>query len=91
MNCKYYLFQEEGYPDVVVTYTCPGNEEQFQRILYSTEFINWQKKPLFQAIPFRMKIIVETMIEEKGLKSRLYSNALLKWMPADEAAKLDYE
>jgi len=74
-----------------VTYTCPENEEQFRRILYSTEYINWQKKPLFQAIPFRMKSIVESMIVEKGLKSRLYSNAVLKWMPADEAARLDYE
>ncbi|CAI6349281.1 unnamed protein product [Macrosiphum euphorbiae] len=82
---------EEEYPDVVVTYTCPGNEEQFRRMLFSTEYINWQKKPLFQAIPFRMKAIVETMIEEKGLKSKLYSNAVLKWMPADVAARLDYE
>lgn len=38
-----------------------------------------------------MKSIVESMIEEKGLKSRLYSNAVLKWMPADAAARLDYE
>jgi hypothetical protein len=60
-------------------------------MLFSTEYINWQKKPLFQAIPFRMKAIVETMIEEKGLRSKLYSNAVLKWMPADVAARLDYE
>jgi len=76
---------------VVVTYTCPGNEEQFRRILCATEFVNWQKKPLIQAIPFRMRSVVESIIEEKGLKSRLYSNAVLKWMPADEAARLDYE
>lgn len=76
---------------MIVTYTCPGNEEQFQRILYSTDLINWEKKPLFQAVPFRMRNIVEKMIEEKGLKSRLYSNAFLKWMPANEASRLDYE
>ncbi|XP_060871160.1 uncharacterized protein LOC132945435 isoform X3 [Metopolophium dirhodum] len=82
---------EEGYPDLVVAYTFPGNEEQFQRMLFSTEYINWQKKPLFQAVPLRMKAIVETIIEEKGLKSKLYFNAVLKWMPADVAARLDYE
>lgn len=72
-------------------YTCPGNEEQFRRILNSTEHIVWQEKPLFQAIPFRMRSIVESIIGEKGLKSRLYSNSLLKWMPADKAAQINYK
>ncbi|CAI6349926.1 unnamed protein product [Macrosiphum euphorbiae] len=38
-----------------------------------------------------MKAIVETMIEEKGLKSQLNLSAVIKWMPADVAARLDYE
>ncbi|KAF0770635.1 N-acetyltransferase domain-containing protein [Aphis craccivora] len=82
---------EEEYPDVVVTYTCPGNEEQFRRMLFSTEHINWQKKLLFQAIPIRMNAILETTVTEKGLKSKLYFNTVLKWMPANVAARLDYE
>lgn len=60
-------------------------------MLFTTEHIDWEKKPLFQAVPLRMRSVVESIIEVKGLKGRLYSNAILKWMPADEAARLDYE
>lgn len=76
---------------MITTYTCPGNEEQFRRILSNTEFINWHKKPLFQVIPLRMKSIVESIIESKGLRPSLYFDAILHWMPANKAAQLDYE
>ncbi|XP_050437698.1 uncharacterized protein LOC126843929 [Adelges cooleyi] len=81
--------QPDQYPDVIVVYTCPGNEKQFQRVLRNTKFIDWQKKPLFQAVLERISGIVESTIQEKGMKSRMYVDCVLKWMPADEAAKLE--
>ncbi|XP_050420461.1 uncharacterized protein LOC126833269 [Adelges cooleyi] len=84
-----YLQPEEHLPDIVVTYTNPGNEEKFQRVLQNTKVINWQKEVLFQAVLARLSDIVESTILEKNMKCRLYAESLLKWMSASEATKIE--
>ncbi|XP_050533771.1 uncharacterized protein LOC126901397 [Daktulosphaira vitifoliae] len=77
------------YPVIIVTYTFPGNEDNYIRILSSTKRFNWQRTLLFQANVGRMVDVIKTTIKTKGLESKLYADSILKWMPANEAAQLE--